>query len=160
VVDEQFAAFVAASGPALLRFAYLLCRDSARAEDLVQSALERMLRRWRSGAVAANPTAYARKVITNEYLGWRRLRASTEVSLVDEQPVADAVALVDERDRVWRLIGTLPARSRAVLVLRYYEGLPDREIALVLDCAEATVRSLAARALSTLRTAATISGEA
>lgn len=162
-MDEQFSAFVAASGPALLRYAYLLCRDSARAEDLVQSALERMLRRWRSSGAASNPAAYARRVITNEYLGWRRLRSASEIALVDEYAVpeaVDAVGAVDERDRVWRLIGSLPPRARAVLVLRYYEELPDREIAAVLGCAEATVRSLAARAFVSLRAAVTVAEEA
>jgi len=151
VVDEQLSAFVSRDGAALLRFAYLLCRDSGRAEDLVQDALVRMLRRWRSGSVADSPLAYARRVITNEYLGWRRLRASGEVALEHDAAVPDAAGLVDERDRVWRLIGSLPPRARAVLVLRYYEELPDREIAAVLGCAEATVRSIAARAFHTLR---------
>ena len=155
MVDEQFSAFVSRDGAALLRFAYLLCRDSGRAEDLVQDALVRMLRRWRSGSVADNPLAYARRVITNEYLGWRRLRASTEVALEPRERGAGRRAmLVGERDRVWRLIGTLPPRARAVLVLRYYEELPDREIAALLGCAESTVRSIAARAFATLRSAA------
>ena len=67
---------------------------------------------------------------------------------------------VGERDRVWRLIGALPPRARAVLVLRYYEDLPDAEIATVLGCAEATVRSLAARAFHTLRASAAVAEEA
>jgi RNA polymerase sigma factor (sigma-70 family) len=73
--------------------------------------------------------------------------------------VPDAADLVDERDRVWRLIGALPPRARAVLVLRYYEDLPDREIAAALGCAEATVRSIAARSFATLR-AVTVAEEA
>jgi RNA polymerase sigma-70 factor (sigma-E family) len=151
VADEAFTAFVQAHGAGLLRFAYLLCRDGARAEDLVQDALVKMLRRWRAAGVADQPVAYARRVVVNEYLGWRRLRASGEVLGSVETTAPDEMDAIDDRDRVWRLIGTLPARSRAVLVLRYYEQLPDREIALLLGCAEATVRSIAARAFSALR---------
>ena len=83
MADEQFATFVHEHGAALLRVAYLLCRDRARSEDLVQDALVRVLRRWRSHGVADAPFAYARRVVVNEYLGWRRLRSSSEVALLD-----------------------------------------------------------------------------
>jgi RNA polymerase sigma-70 factor (sigma-E family) len=151
VADEAFTAFVQTHGATLLRFAYLLCRDSARAEDFVQDALIKMLRRWRSAGVAAEPVAYARKVVVNEFLGWRRLRASTEVYGDVEVALADETEVISDRDLMWRLIGTLAPRARAVLVLRYYEQLPDAEIAALLGCAEATVRSIAARALTALR---------
>lgn len=151
MADEAFTAFVQTHGAMLLRFAYLLCRDSARAEDLVQDALIKMLRRWRSAGVAAEPVAYARKVVVNEFLGWRRLRASTEVFGDVEVALADETEVISDRDLMWRLIGTLAPRARAVLVLRYYEQLPDAEIAALLGCAEPTVRSIAARALTALR---------
>ncbi|HZZ97903.1 MAG TPA: SigE family RNA polymerase sigma factor [Jatrophihabitantaceae bacterium] len=151
MADEAFTAFVQAQGTGLLRFAYLLCQDRARAEDLVQDALVKMLRRWRAAGVADQPVAYARRVVVNEHLGWRRLRASGEVPGTVEITAPDDIDAIGDRDRVWRLMATLPARSRAVLVLRYYEQLSDREIALLLGCAEATVRSIAARAFSTLR---------
>lgn len=153
MVDDAFAAFVADRGDDLLRVAYLLCRDAGRAEDLTQDALVKVLRRWRSAGAAAHPFAYARQVVVNEYLGWRRLRASGELVGTDELDAAvpDATDRLGERDVVWRLIGALPARPRAVLVLRYYEQLTDAEIASLLGCAEATVRSITARALATLR---------
>jgi RNA polymerase sigma factor (sigma-70 family) len=67
-------------------------------------------------------------------------------------PTADIEAgYADERDLIWRHIMTLPERQRAVLVLRYYEDLPDREIARHLGCAQVTVRSQAKRALTKLR---------
>lgn len=152
-VDEAFEAFVDAAGAELVRFAYLLCRDAARSEDLVQEALLKMLRRWRSHGAAEHPGAYARKVIANEYLGWRRRRASGEVVIADgpELTAPDRTDEQADRDLVWRLIGTLPPRARAVLVLRYYEHMSDREIAQVLGCAEPTVRSIAARAFASLR---------
>lgn len=154
MADEQFDAFVAAHGSRLLRFAFLLCRDRSRAEDLVQESLLKALRRWREHEIPEQPEAYLRRVVVNEYLGWKRRRASTErVGLVDEDVTeTDRTDAQAERDLMWRLLGSLPPRSRVVLVLRYYEQLPDREIAEHLGCAEATVRSLAARAFAALRT--------
>jgi RNA polymerase sigma-70 factor (sigma-E family) len=148
---QDLAALVESDGAALLRFAFLLCRDAGRAEDLVQDALVRMMR---SHSTVEAPAAYARKVIVNEYLGWRRRRWSTEIVRTDDADVGvdDSVDAVADRDLVWRLIGSLPPRARAVLVLRYYEDLPDAEIAAVVGCAEATVRSIAARAFARLRT--------
>lgn len=151
--DVAFDTFVRAHGGELLRFAYLLCGDAARAEDVTQDALLKLLRRWRSHGPADHPAAYARRIVVNEYLAWRRLRASTEVALLDGDDAgspdgADAHA---DRQLMWGVLRGLPPRSRAVLVLRYYEQLPDREIAAWLGCAEATVRSTAARAFASLR---------
>jgi len=152
VADEQFAAFVHAHGGSLLRFGYLLCGDGTRAEDLVQDALVNLMRRWRAGR-PEHPLAYARKTIVNEYLSWRRRRSSREVLSADLLDIVlpDQTSAQADRDLVWRLLTDLPPRARAVLVLCYYAQLPDREIAAYLDCAEATVRSLAARAFATLR---------
>ena len=68
-------------------------------------------------------------------------------------PTADPSAAHAARDAAWQLLGRLPRQQRAVLVLRYYEDLPDSEIAAILDCKAGTVRSLASRALATLREA-------
>jgi RNA polymerase sigma factor (sigma-70 family) len=148
---QDLAALVESDGAALLRFAYLLCRDAGRAEDLVQDALVRMMR---SRSSVDAPAAYARKVIVNEYLSWRRRLSSTERLGTEglDTGIADATDAVADRELAWQLIGSLPPRARAVLVLRYYEDLPDAEIAAVVGCAEATVRSIAARAFTVLRT--------
>jgi RNA polymerase sigma-70 factor (sigma-E family) len=152
VADDELERLVRAHEAALLRLGYLLCRDSARAEDLVQDALLRLLRRWRSAGVPDNPLAYARKVLINEYLAWRRLRSAGErLGVVDDAEVSDKTDQIADRDLMWRLLGVLSARSRAVLVLRYYEHLADAEIASIVGCRPATVRSIAARALSVLR---------
>jgi RNA polymerase sigma factor (sigma-70 family) len=153
---QDLAALVESDGAALLRFAYLLCRDTGRAEDLVQDALVRMMR---SRSTVGAPAAYARKVIVNEYLGWRRRLSSTERVGTEgfDTGVADATDAVADRELVWQLIGSLPPRARAVLVLRYYEDLPDAEIAAVVGCAEATVRSIAARAFTLLRSSPQLS---
>lgn len=152
--DVAFDTFVRAHGGELLRFAYLLCGNAARAEDVLQDALLKLLRRWRSHGPADHPSAYARRIVVNEYLAWRRLRVSTEVALLDrddEAGSADGADVHADRQLMWGVLRGLPPKSRAVLVLRYYEQLPDREIAAWLGCAEATVRSIAARAFAALR---------
>jgi RNA polymerase sigma factor (sigma-70 family) len=55
------------------------------------------------------------------------------------------------REDMWQRLARLPRRQRAVVVLRYYEQLPDPEIADLLGCAQATVRAHAHKALTTLR---------
>lgn len=75
------------------------------------------------------------------------------VSDTESIAVADGAEERARHDAAWALLARLPARQRAVLVLRYYEDLPDSEIASVLGCRASTVRSQAARALATLRAA-------
>jgi len=153
VADEELESLVRTHEAGLLRLAFLLCRDSARSEDLVQDALLRVLRRWRSAGIPDQPFAYARKAVINEYLAWRRLRsASEQVGSVEDAGESDNADQLADRDLMWRLLGELPARGRAVLVLRFYEQLPDSEIATILGCRPATVRSISARALQHLRT--------
>lgn len=152
--DAGFDAFAAEHTADLLRLAYLLCRDSSRAEDLVQDAFELALKRWRRTGPPDAPLAYLRRIVVNAYLGWRRRRSSTELVGVADSAEPSTPDGADERaarDLTWRLLGTLDPRQRAVLVLRYYAALSDREIAEHLGCAEATVRSLAARAFARLR---------
>lgn len=152
VADDELEQLVRLHEASLLRLAFLLCHDSARAEDLVQDTLIRVLRRWRSGGIAAHPLAYARKTLINEYLAWRRLRWSGEVvGAIDARVTGDGVDELAERDLMWRLLAGLPPRSRTVLVLRYYEQLSDAEIASAIGAKQATVRSIAARALAVLR---------
>jgi RNA polymerase sigma factor (sigma-70 family) len=101
----------------------------------------------------ANREAYARRAVVNEYLRRRRLRSASEVvtDLVPDRAIAAEDVAVVDRDELWRALGTLSARQRTVLVLRYYEDLPDAQIAELIAAKEATVRSLAARALVQLR---------
>ena len=153
-VDEVIADLMSASGDRLLRLAYQLCHDRAGAEDLVQEALTRVYGSWlRRRPDIDSAEAYLRRAIVNEYLRRRRLKSSTEVVTAAVPDTADNGfddAVVDH-DQLWRALGSLPARQRAVLVLRFYEDLPDGEIALLIDAKEGTVRSLASRALQTLR---------
>jgi len=151
--EVGFESFVLARGGALLRFAFVLCGDHHLAQDLVQETLIKANRRWSSITRAQHPEAYLRRMIVNEYLSWRRRRRNTEIAreLTGTRAVEDTTALHADRDEVWQLLGTLPRQQRAVLVLRYYEGLPDAEIASLLGCSPGTVRSSAARAFARLR---------
>jgi RNA polymerase sigma-70 factor (sigma-E family) len=161
-----FDEFVAARGQALLRFAFLLTSDRHHAEDLVQEALARTHNHWGRVERMHAPEAYVRKAIVREYLTWRRRKASGEAVLADpagvtgqlplaDWPVppqfADPAGLVVARAQMWTLLAELTRPQRTVLVLRFYLDLPDDEIAALLGCAQATVRSHAARALTRLR---------
>lgn len=150
----QFADFVRAHTPLLVRTAYLLTGSGDAAEDLVQDTLLRLYPQWHRVQAAEVPLAYVRRSLTNTFLNQRRRRSSTEV-VTDRLPdrPADRTAIDDlvDRDEVWLLLATLAERQRAALVLRYYDGLDDAEIARALDCREGTVRSLISRGLATLR---------
>ena len=110
---------------------------------------------------AERPDAYVRRIILNQYLSWRRRRSSSELSgPVPDVGVADSTDHIASRDLLWRVLAELPGKQRAVLALRYYEDLPDREIGALLGCSDGTVRSLASRAFATLRQHAALVAEA
>jgi RNA polymerase sigma-70 factor (sigma-E family) len=151
----RFEEFAAARLPAMLRFAGVLTGDRELAEDVVQEVLIRVLKRWPQIGNLDHPEAYVRKMVVNEYLSWRRrswrLIPSGAAQDVDNRFSPDHALGHAERDALLAEIGKLPRRQRAVLVLRYYQGLQDCEIAGVLGCAPGTVRGYASRALAALR---------
>jgi RNA polymerase sigma-70 factor (sigma-E family) len=154
-LDEALTDLVTRNGDRLLRVGFQLTHDQAAAQDLVQEALLRVYSTVRRGGQEPQDWyAYLRRAVINEYVRTRRLLSSTEVVLgaVPEAPPAEsAEGQVDDRAQVWAALGELSARQRAVLVLRYYEGLPDAEIAVLLGCRETSVRSLASRGLAAMR---------
>jgi RNA polymerase sigma-70 factor (sigma-E family) len=151
MADEDFSEFVAGSLARLLRFGHVLTGDPETAADLVQEALARTLRAWRRRPID-NPHAFVRKVMVNSYASaWRRgRRAPTPLDLTELPAGFDDLRAVDERDAVWRALRLLPARQRAVTVLRYYDDLTEAEIAAVMGTSAGTVKSQAARALRRL----------
>jgi RNA polymerase sigma-70 factor (sigma-E family) len=156
VPDEPvtFEAYVATRGPALIRFASRLTGSQHRAEDLVQDALAKAYQRWDSIQRKDQPDVYLRRMLVNAARSWWRPRTNREVPVDgfgDRADARDVGKESAERDAMWRLIGTLPPRQRAVLVLRYYEDLDDNVIAAILDCSPVTVRTHAMRALDVLR---------
>jgi DNA-directed RNA polymerase specialized sigma24 family protein len=75
----DFAEFVAQSLPALLRFGHVLTGNPHEAEELVQEALAKSLRRWRR-IRAEDPVAYVRRVMVNTHMSqWRRWGARMQV---------------------------------------------------------------------------------
>ncbi|MGI5486928.1 SigE family RNA polymerase sigma factor [Microtetraspora malaysiensis] len=147
----DFERYVEQRSARLLRTAYLLCRDWATAEDLLQTALARAWLAWRR--VGDNPDPYVYRILTNTHASWWRRRWRAEVPAADlpDTPVADEADLVGARDAVRQAVDGLPPRQRAVIVLRYFADLPDTEIGEILGCSVATVRSQASRALAKLR---------
>lgn len=141
--------------PSVLRFAGVLAGDRALAEDLVQEVLIRAHGRWSKIGGLDRPEMYVRKMIVNQFLSWRRrswrLVPSGAGTEIDDRTSPDHAALYAERDALLGELGKLPRRQRAVLVLRYYEGLSDLQIAEVLGCRPGTVRGYASRALAALR---------
>jgi len=148
-----FEQFARTHMPPMLRFAKVLCGDRALAEDVLQEVLIRLHKRWDEIESIARPEAYVRKMIVNEYISWRRKWARVvpvpEVRLLDVVPDhavdhAERAALIED-------MASLPPKQRAVIVLRYYGGLSDAQIADTLGCGESTVRAYATRALAALR---------
>jgi RNA polymerase sigma-70 factor (sigma-E family) len=155
-----FEEFAAARLPAVLRFAGVLTGDRGLAEDIVQEVLIRANARWQAIARLDRPEAYVQKMIVNEYLSWRRrswrLVLSGAGTDLRTRPTPDPAAGHAERDAIFAELAKLPPQQRAVLVLRYYEGLSDAEIADVLGCRPGTVRGYASRALAALRVELTV----
>jgi RNA polymerase sigma-70 factor (sigma-E family) len=150
----SFDELVVSSERRLLRLGLMLTGGVHSAEDLVQTVYARAHRKWARIQELDNPEAYLRTMVVNEFLSWRRLLKNRELPFAEPADVAtseDIGARQAQRDAAWRLLAQLPRQQRAVLVLRYYEDLPDDEIAAVLGCAPGTVRSNAARGLATLR---------
>jgi RNA polymerase sigma-70 factor (sigma-E family) len=150
----DFAEYVKHRHQALCRFAGVLSGDPRLADELVADVLGNAYERWARIGELENPHAYVRKMVVNEYLGWRRRAARTAVrpeihELV--QPVADHADAHAERQQLLGELRRLPPKQRAVLVLRYYEGLPFGDIAELLGCGENAVRSNVSRALRRLR---------
>jgi RNA polymerase sigma-70 factor (sigma-E family) len=153
-VHSGFEEYVRARGDTLRRFAYLLCGDRHLGEDLVQEVLVKAYRRWPK-IETDRPDRYLRTALVRSHVSWLRRLSSTErpATIPDETPAggdfADQQAV---RDELWTRLASLTRAQRAVLVLRFYEDLDDRQIAEILRCAPSTVRVHAARGLSRLRT--------
>lgn len=150
----DFDAFVGARSSALLRTAYLLTRDHALAEDLLQTALTKAWFAWRR--IDGDPEAYVRRILVNTYATWWRRRWNGERA-TDELPEPATTGRSTAHDRsdashdLWAALGRLPRKQRAVVVLRYVEDLSEAETARVLGCSVGNVKSQASRALAKLR---------
>jgi RNA polymerase sigma-70 factor (sigma-E family) len=147
----DFDAFVAGASTRLLRAAFALTGDRGAAEDLVQDTLERLYVAWPR---VEDPRAYTHRALVNHGRNrWRRRARHPELALTaaDDPAVSDATGRSDDHDALVRAIATLPARQRAVIVLRFLEDLSEADTATTLSCSVGTVKSQTARALARLR---------
>lgn len=160
-MSGSFEDYVSGRGQALLRFGYVLTGDRQLSEDLVQEALAKAHGRWSRIDALDHPDAYIRRMIVNSFMSWRRRtwRVSIVASPPEPAPTAahegDHGAQLADRDAMWQLLAKLPKQQRAVLVLRFYEGLADDDIAHLIHCSAATVRAHASKGLARLRGSAT-----
>ncbi|MEU1006765.1 SigE family RNA polymerase sigma factor [Streptomyces tibetensis] len=150
---DEFREFVEMRSTSLLRLAVLLTGgDRHAAEDLLQIALMKAYGRW--GRIEQHE-AYVRQVMYRQQVNrWRlrRHRAETTVPVLpDEATGAEAGSDAELRIALWAALGRLTKRQRAVVVLRYFEDLPEAEVAALLGCPVGTVRSSAHRSLAKLR---------
>src|SRR5215469_6164462 len=127
---DGFRDFVEARSSALLRSGWLLTGDWPSAEDLVQTALAAAWPRWASLRRQDAPELYVRKIMVNTFLRWRQRRWNGEIAP-----------------------GRLPARQRAVVVLRYFADQTESQTAAAMGCSVGAVKSHAAKALARLRDA-------
>jgi RNA polymerase sigma-70 factor (sigma-E family) len=153
--DAEFGEFMRNRASPLHQSAYLLCGDWHLAHDLVQDTLVKAYQHWARVRLADSPDAYVRRILLNEARGrWRRRERTAAVSRFPEgrEPAApDATDEVARRVGLRQALHALPFRQRATIILRYLEGMSERETAAALGCSEGTVKSQSARALGTLR---------
>ena len=129
---------------AMVRLATLLSGSAATAEDIVQDAFVKLIERWDR---VEQPSAYLRASVVNACAGHHRHR-----EVVRRHTTPPVLTVVDPEGFVLRdAVLRLPARQRAVLVLRFYEDLPEAEIAALLHCRVGTVKSALHRGLAQLR---------
>jgi RNA polymerase sigma-70 factor (sigma-E family) len=131
---------------AMVRLAHLLTGSNAAAEDLVQDAFARVQQAW--GRID-DPVPYLRATVVNACRSWHRSRRREARRLRAVAAGEDAVdlgarELLDAVDR-------LPSGQRTALVLRFYEGLSEAQIAQAMGCRPGTVKSHVHRGLAALR---------
>ncbi|WP_030687177.1 SigE family RNA polymerase sigma factor [Streptomyces sp. NRRL B-1347] len=153
--QERFREFVESRSGALLRTAVLLSGgDRHAAEDLLQNALVKVADRW---SRVDEPEAYVRQVLYRQQVGrWRLKWPRREVAVAEppERPGDGGEGAAELRVVMRGALARLTPRQRTVLVLRYFEDLPEANVARILGCSVGTVRSTTHRSLARLRTLA------
>ncbi|MFJ1846329.1 SigE family RNA polymerase sigma factor [Streptomyces sp. NPDC088146] len=152
--ETAFTAYVRERRASLYATAYHLTGDRFEAEDLLQSALFSTYRAWDRISDKAAVGGYLRRTMTNLHISaWRRRKLNeypTE-ELPETAGDTDAMRGTELRAVLWQALARLPELQRTMLVLRYYEGRTDPEIAAILDISVGTVKSSIWRSLRRLR---------
>ncbi len=151
--EAAFSEFVVARSAGLLRTASLLAGDPYGGEDLLQTALLKTYLAWPRIRDRAAVESYVRRTMVTTVTSWRRRRWRGEISAerLPEPANDDSGLSLAERLDLWTALRTLTPRQRAVIVLRFYEDLPEAEIARVLGCSPGTVKSQCSKGLAKLR---------
>jgi RNA polymerase sigma-70 factor (sigma-E family) len=151
--ETEFREYMVSRWGSLVRFAYGLTGDRGHAEDLAQTALAKAYASWPRVRRAEDPDAYVRRILVNANHGRFRKRRVEENSgeAPTEPAVADGTAAVDERAALMAALMELPPKQRAVVVLRYWDGLTETQAAAILGCSVGNVKSQGSRALAKLR---------
>ncbi|RSM39404.1 SigE family RNA polymerase sigma factor [Actinoplanes sp. ATCC 53533] len=158
-VTVTFDEFLRAEMAGLARFAGALTGDHHLAEDVLSDALMITSARWGRIGRMDNPVGYVRRVVVTTFLSERRkarrrrTEATADLNVLDRAG-HDPHEAVHGRDAIERLLANLTAQQRAAVVLRYLFDRPDEDIAAVLSCSAATVRSHLSHARAALRLAA------
>lgn len=156
--DGSFEQFAQRALPRLLRTAWLLTGDPARAEDAVQESLVRLYVVWPK-VRGDEPDAYVHRILRNHLVStWRRNRRMLVVEEVHDHPTHESNASTERLDLV-QALRQLPEREREVVVLRYYADLSERAVADLLGVSIGTVKSSASRGLARLRAVIVDKGE-
>jgi RNA polymerase sigma-70 factor (sigma-E family) len=152
--EDAFERLVRDRSSAMKRTAYLLTGDHYLAEDLLQAALTKTYLRWGTLRDQGAAEAYVRRVMVSISTRWwqRRWHGERPTEVLPEGLVlTDEYAHADERSVTRALLDGLAPRQRAVVVLRFYEDLPERDVADLLGISVGTVKSTTAKALVRLR---------
>ncbi|WP_030764424.1 SigE family RNA polymerase sigma factor [Streptomyces sp. NRRL F-2664] len=152
--EAEFTAYVQERRAALYATAFHLTGDRYEAEDLLQSALFSTYRAWDRISDKAAVGGYLRRTMTNLHISaWRRRKLNeypTE-ELPETASDTDAMRGTELRAVLWQALARIPEPQRTMLVLRYYEGRTDPEIAEILGISVGTVKSSIWRSLRRLR---------
>ncbi|MFJ4522363.1 SigE family RNA polymerase sigma factor [Streptomyces sp. NPDC088810] len=154
LTEAEFTAYVQERRASLYATAYHLTGDRFEAEDLLQSALFSTYKAWDRISDKAAVGGYLRRTMTNLHISaWRRRKLNeypTE-ELPETPGETDAMRGTELRAVLWQALARLPELQRTMLVLRYYEGRTDPEIADILGISVGTVKSSIWRSLRRLR---------
>jgi RNA polymerase sigma-70 factor (sigma-E family) len=148
-----FRDYVTSRSGSLLRMAYVLTRNLADAEDLLQAALAKTYQAWDRIEDRNALDGYVRRAMVNTHISWWRRRRVEEYPTdeIPDRAVSDHAADSELSDAVQRALDRLPSRMRAAVVLRYFEDMSEAEVAEALGISQGTVKSTVSRAVAKLR---------
>lgn len=151
---REFAELASTELPGLRRFAYALVGDWHRADDVVQTALERMYVKWPRLRDVADPGAYLRTVAARCAASESRrswFRRERIVAVMPDQAISDGAAQAADRLDLVQALAGLSVKQRAIVVLRFVEDRSVADVAYILGIAPGTVKRQSHDALETLR---------